>query len=208
MSTVISISSVSSPAIFPLPKLNLRHLLSLRRLKRKNGFSMIELLVVIGIIAFMALAAFVVVPMARNSWNASKEADFYAAMSADTRTVYSTQGNFNGVSPATMIKLGLVPSTLVRNNVIVSSFETNVEVAPTNLNGNANDGVEFSYTLPREVCTKFVQKSAMASARVTVGGQVVLNRPTGENTVNVSTLADACDSGAGGNVNILLAQGR
>jgi len=198
MSTVISLP--------PNAFINMPFQSARRRLRRK-GFSMIELMVVIGIIAAMVLAAFWAVPVIRNNIKSSDEANAYMAMSNDVRTVYSTQGNFNGVNSGSLIKLGVVPSNMVRNDTIISTFDTLVTVAPTNLIGT-NDGVEFSYTIPREACTKFVQKSAVASARVTVGSTVVLNRTSGDNRVDVNALGDACDSGAGGNVNILLAQGR
>jgi len=176
--------------------------------KRGRAYSLLEVIIVIAIIAGVAVIVFNRASDANNAKIANDEASDYSLMSARTRTMYASQGDFTGLTPKAMIGLGLVPRTMVNGDNIRSRWNTQVDVAPTNLNGTAGDGVEFSYTLPRTVCADFVNASSGISARVTVGGTVVKNVATGNNNLNISDLEASCQGGSGGNVTVLLAQGR
>jgi len=178
------------------------------RKKRGRAYSLLEVIIVLAIVAGVAVIIFNRASDANNSRIANDEASDYALMSARTRTMYASQGDFNGLTPKAMIGLGLVPKTMVNGDNIRSRWNTAVDVVPANLNGNAGDGVEFSYTLPRTVCSDFVNASAGISARVTVGGTVVKNVATGNNNLNMGDLEASCQGGSGGNVTVLLAQGR
>jgi len=191
-----------SPAAFKFPRL-------VRRSgKKRKGYTIVELMVSAAVIAIAIIGVYVFVTGVITNNKVTNETNYYATMSSDTRTVYATATDFTGISPAKMIELGLVPSTLVKAGAIVSTFNTPITVAPTNLHGTAGDGVEFTYTLPRDACTKFVQKAAMLSARVLVDSAPVLDRTTGLNVVDVTVLGSQCKSADGGNVTIALAVGR
>jgi len=210
---MFSLSPSLAPAVCTNTAQNPTRLLSgfrnpFRLKKRGRAYSLLEVIIVIAIIAGVAVIIFNRSSDANNSRIANDEASDYALMSARTRTMYASQGDFTGLTPKAMIDLGLIPKTMVNGDNIRSRWNTSVDVAPTNLNGNAGDGVEFSYTLPRTVCSDFVNASAGISARVTVGGTVVKNVATGNNNLNIGDLASACQGGSGGNVTVLLAQGR
>jgi len=177
--------------------------------KRGKAYSLIEIL--LGTIAAIGIMSvvFVYFNTVNTSQAAKKQTDYFASIMADVRGIYANQGNYNGVNPAALINLGIVPATMVRNDIMIAEgWNTVVDVAPTNLNGTAGDGIEFSYTLPRSVCAKFASTSAPLAARVTVDGTIIKNVATGNNNVDVNQMQSACQSSAGGNVVVLLAQGR
>lgn len=175
---------------------------------KQKGFSLIEMGIVLAIAAIVLYGIYSWVSRVQNQRVANDEAQNYNMMVSDVRTKFGAQGTFTGISPAALINLGLVPKTMINGAAIRSGWNTPVAVAAVNLNGTAGDGVQFTYTVPREQCSDFVTGAAGASARVTVGGTMVKDIPGGVNTVNVGTLATQCAANTGGNVAILLAQGR
>lgn len=176
--------------------------------KRQQGFTLIELVIVIAIAAAILFAVWIGVSRAQNSRKANEAVQNFNMMMADVRTKFGVQGSFAGITPAVMIDLGMVPQPMINGNAIRTSFNTAVAVAATNLNGTAGDGVEFSYTIPRVNCADFVTGTSGASARVTVDGTVVKNIPAGDNTLDVAAMSGQCNADAGGNLVVLLAQGR
>lgn len=175
---------------------------------KQKGLTLIELAIVIAIVAIIIFGVFLLFSRVQTSRIATDEAQNLNMMMADVRSKFGTQGSFNGITPTVMINLGLVPRTMINGNNIRNGWNTNVTVAAVNLSGTAGDGVEFTYQVPREACADFVTSASGAASRITVGGTVVKNVTAGQNTVNVATLGTQCNADAGGNVPVLLAQGR
>lgn len=183
--------------------------LSTARLPRKaRGLTLIEILIALVIAAGLLFGIFFLVNIANDRTIVREETQVFNSMINDVRTKFRAQGTYAGITPAIMIQLGIVPPNMINGNVIRTGWNTNLAVAPINLNGQANDGIAFTYTLPRRSCPDFVDGVQAAVARITIGADVVKNVPAGVNAVNIPAVAAACDAGAAGNVAIELAQGR
>lgn len=180
--------------------------ISLRR--KQQGFTLIELVIVLAIAAVILFGVFILVSRAQTSRVANDEVQNFNMMIADVRTKFGPQGSFVGITPAVLIDLGIVPKHMINAATIRTGWSTTVAVAPTNLNGTVGDAVRFSYTVPRASCGDFATGASGAAGRVTVDGVVVKDVPAALNNVNVAALAGACDSDIGGTVDILLDQGR
>lgn len=178
--------------------------------KRQKGFSLLEILIVAGLLAAGLAALFFMLNRYNVRAAANNEAEVLNTMAAETRTQFRSQGNYTGVTPAVLIANGIVPTTHVNGTAIETGWATTVAVAPANLNGTMGDSVSFTYTLPRESCSRFVQASEGAFSRVIVGGVHVKDIPTGARNLNVATLGTQCNAAAaaGGNVTVVFTLGR
>jgi len=177
--------------------------------RKQKGFGLIELAIAIAIGAAIIFGVFVMVKRAQSGRAASNEAKNLMLMSADLRTKFSGQGSFAGLSADNLIKMGIVPSNMISGTSIRSGFSTDVTVAPINLNGAANDGFEFTYTVPSDDCGTFVQSVEGAFARVSIAGTQIKNVPAGDSEVNVGDLANCNATGtSNAPVTLTFAQGR
>lgn len=174
---------------------------------KNKGFTLIEMAIVLAIAAIVLFGVFTMVSRANNARVATDEAQNFNIISSDMRTKFSTQGNYTGVTVENLVNLGAVPKHMVSGGTINTGWGTTVTAAVTNLTGT-DDGVAFTYTVPRESCADFVTAASGASAVVSVDGTSIKNVPGGANTVNVAALGTACDSSAGGNVPVVLTVGR
>lgn len=185
----------NTPAVVALPR-------------KARGLTLIELLIALVIAAGLLFGIFFLVNVANDRTIVREETQAFNSMINDVRTKFRAQGTYAGITPAIMIQLGLVPPNMINGNVIRTGWNTNLAVAPINLNGQANDGIAFTYTMPRRSCPDFVDGVQAAVSRITIGADVVKDIPNGVNVVNIPAVAAACDAGAAGNVNVQLSQGR
>lgn len=176
--------------------------------RRQKGFTLVEISIAVVVAAALLFGVFWLVGVIGERSAVKDEIQNFTTLANDTRTKFRNQGSYTGITPAVLVQLGVVPPEMVRGTNIVTAWETNLDVAPTTLNGNAGDGVRFTYTLPRKSCSDFIDGVARNAARITVGGTVVKNVPGGVNTVNQANVATACNAPAGGNVTVMLDQGR
>ena len=181
----------------------------IRNARKQKGFGLIELAIAIAIGAAIVFGVFVMVKRAQSGRASSNEAKSLMLMASDLRTKFSGQGTFAGLSPANMIRMGLVPSNMTAGTTIRSGFSTDVGVTAINLNGVASDGFEFAYSVPSDDCANFVQSVEGAFARVSIAGTQIKNVPGGDNEINVDDLANCAASGtSNAPVALTFAQGR
>jgi prepilin-type N-terminal cleavage/methylation domain-containing protein len=179
--------------------------------RAQQGFSLIEMAIVIAIAAILLFLVYMRLSKVQDSRIANDEASNFSSMMTDIRTRFGAQGDFAGVTTAVLVGNGLVPSNMVKGaagaQAIVTGWNTVVTVAPATLQ-YANDAVALTYQVPRKQCSDFTTAAAQAAARVTVGGTIVKNAAAGLDKVNLVQLGTSCDASAAGNVTVVLEQSR
>jgi prepilin-type N-terminal cleavage/methylation domain-containing protein len=181
---------------------------NIQNLKKQKGLTLIEISIGIVIAAALLFGLFYLVSVVNDRSTVKDEVQYYNQMTADARTKFRQQGNYTGATAGSLINLGIVPPALVNGVNITSGFGGNVAVAPINLNGAANDGLQLTYTLPRRLCPDFVDGIAGSANRITVDGDIVKDSPANTPTLDVNAMGAACDASAAGNVTVVLASGR
>lgn len=185
---------------------------SMRRIGgyKQRGIGVIELSVSLVIAAAVLFGVFFVMNQANASRVVTAEVQTVTLLSNTLRNQGSSGSSFTGLTPATLIQLGIAPENMVRDgNTLMSGFSTPVNVQATNVNGVSDDGFEITYTdFPARSCSEFVSGVSHMFSRVSIGGQVVKNTGSG-NTDNEITIAEMalCDA-TNNNVTIAFAQGR
>ena len=103
-----------------------------KKMKRinKKGFSLLELLLVLGIIAALVIAAFIIYPKVQDSNRASTEAKNISAIMAGVKSLYSGQPNYKGLDDQVAYKAKIYPDNMVIDNGtnFVNSYSGTVSV--------------------------------------------------------------------------------
>lgn len=146
--------------------------------KNKKGFSLIEMLLVLGVLAVLLVAAFVVYPRVRDASRANNEVANLTAIKASINNLYATKGgNYTGLNTGVANQARAFPAsmnsgTYTAGQAITSSWGgdvTIVEVAATNAR---SFGLSYA-GVPEGVCLGLVSGAAGNFSDVKVGGTSV-----------------------------------
>ena len=180
----------------------------------KKGFSLIELLLVLGIIAALAIVAFIIYPKVSAANKAQTEASNINTIKAAINSLYASAPDYSGLDTTTALNADVFPSTMVSSDGSSASntFKGTVTVAASDdaPSGASNSSFTITYNgVPTTECVKIVSAVAGSFYEVTVGagssgssssgstsGTVVKSSST---ALDVSDLASACESGGDNN---------
>lgn len=161
-----------------------------RELRRKiqSGFGLLELMMSAGIAIVISVLVFFAYQAAMNYFNMNKAVDNVNALTAGIRSIFATQGDYNGLTNQVVLSSNSIPEGLRAGNStsqIKSPWANNgVTVTPANVGGTADDGFTMQYNqVPRNACQDFASKM-YRSYTVTVGGTAV---------TSVATATTACN---------------
>lgn len=79
----------------------------------ENGRSMVEMLGVLAIIGVLSVGGIAGYSKAMNKFKINKTTDQISMLVANIRTIYSTQGNYEGLDNARAVKFGVVPNDMI-----------------------------------------------------------------------------------------------
>ncbi|MBA4242235.1 MAG: type IV pilin [Sphingobacteriaceae bacterium] len=179
-------------------------LLNIRSKKNKGGFSLIELLLVVGFIALVSLGVYTVYSKVQTSQAANTEARNLDTIRAGIKNLYGASQNYVGLTNVVINDARVTPDSMRAVPVVAGAAAINntfggaVTVVPVNLGTGANNGFQITYAaVPGDVCTKLVTTAGRAFDTVGVGavGNV---KAFGTGNLNVVQATATC-AGAGVN---------
>ena len=91
----------------------------------ENGRSMVEMLGVLAIIGVLSVGGIAGYSKAMNKYKINKTTDQVSMLVANIRTLFSSQGNYQGLSNAQAIKFGVVPEDMYNAGSASTSDITN-----------------------------------------------------------------------------------
>ena len=80
----------------------------------ENGRSMVEMLGVLAIIGVLSVGGIAGYSKAMNKYKINKTTDQVSMLVANIRTLFSSQGNYEGLTNAQAIKFGVVPNDMIK----------------------------------------------------------------------------------------------
>lgn len=167
---------------------------------KAKGFSLIELLLVLGVLAILLIAAFVVYPQVRDRNQANAEVTNLTALKANITNLYASKGgNYTGLTTAVANQARAFPSSMNggtftgSNPSIKSSWGEDVAVAAGS--GTPPRTFTVTYTnVPAGVCLGLVSGAAGNFQDITVGTVDVMPGTPGQ--FDPALAAANCANGA------------
>lgn len=177
--------------------------------QNKKGFSLIEMLLVLGVLAVLLVAAFVVYPRVRDASRANNEVTNLTAIKASINNLYATKGgNYAGLNTGVANQARAFPTSMnsgtFTGTAVTSSWGAKVAVDVTTADlvvGGTTVPAGRAFTVsyddvPDGVCLGLVSGAAGNFSQITVGGTATIVAPTapatGGATFSPGAAAGAC----------------
>jgi prepilin-type N-terminal cleavage/methylation domain-containing protein len=166
--------------------------------KKNKGFTLIEILLVVGFIALASVGVYTIYSKVQVSNKANAESRSLDLVRAGIKSLYASKSTFLGLTNTVVNQARITPEamkdpTAPNGASITNSFGGTVTIAPTNLNLGTNNGFRITYTkVPGDVCVKLAAAAGAQFDVVNVAGTDV--KAFGVNDINVATLTAQCGS--------------
>lgn len=124
----------------------------------EQGRSMIEMLGVLAIVGVLSVGGIAGYSKAMNKFKTNKVVDQISMLSTNIRTLFSSQGNYNGLNNTTAIKTGSVPSEMYNVNAsntstISNAFGGDVKIYAADVNSITDGGFVIAIdNVPQASC--------------------------------------------------------
>jgi len=147
--------------------------------KNKKGFTLTEVLLVLGLAAIIIIIIFMSYPKVRASQQVEAESKNIAAMQAGARSLYSSTANYAGLTNEIAIKANIIPDNMLQNSdgsTILNAWKGDVTIKS---DGNTHSGEDDSgfyiryVRLMPEACSKLVTSVAGSFYEINVNGTTV-----------------------------------
>ncbi|UZF16131.1 type 4 pilus major pilin [Ralstonia pseudosolanacearum] len=177
-------------------------LFAINKKKAARGFTLIEILLVVGFIALAGIGIYVVYNKVQTGNAANTEARNLDTLRAGVKNLYGASVNYGTVSETVLLQGRVVPDSMrdAAGTAIINSFGGTVKVVPATFGGGAaNNAFTIKYpNVPLDVCSKFTTVGGNGFNLVVVNGTPVkdTSKTTG-NVLDVAGTAAACNGGTG-----------
>lgn len=136
----------------------------MKYIKRKKGYSLLELLLVLGIVASLVVSAFIIYPKIKYAEYVSRESKNIGVILSSVYSLYNGKPTYTGLSTTQLVRPALIfPDDMIVESDSISwgrskwsgyvTVDSN-NVSPT---GRADSSFTIAYSdVPSEVCTKLI----------------------------------------------------
>lgn len=181
-------------------------------LKRKKGFSLLELLLVLAIVAGLVVSAFMIYKKVDTDNKVQQEKNNITLIVAATKSLFAGKPDYQGWSLGTLEKANLLTDKFIYSKTTDDSFGAYRDAWGDNVNtgsvtpGNGPvkiSGVILSYVIPKEACIKFVSSVFPIVDKILVNDQTIkdgTNNYEDITKINLNDLANDCENSYYGNL--------
>ncbi|EMY6875388.1 prepilin-type N-terminal cleavage/methylation domain-containing protein [Escherichia coli] len=187
--------------------------------KNKKGFSLLELLLVLGVIAALVVSAFIVYPKVRDARYVDIEAKHIGQIYASVKTVYTGQPNYSGLSTtAVAMPAQFFPDDMISEKTTwaISSWGGYVVVDSNNVSPSGGTASSFtiSYSdVPESVCVRLISAVESSFYNIYLSKHKGINNDKNSgalvkengNSTDIALAASTCQSGGQNNQVVFLA---
>ncbi|PPE57785.1 Major structural subunit of bundle-forming pilus [Pectobacterium brasiliense] len=138
----------------------------LKNRKYRKGFSLLELILVLGVIAGLIVSAFMIYPKAQAAQRAEIEVKNITAIVSGINAIYGSSANYIGINARTLIDAKIIPSQMRVGNTyrVVNIWKGSVNFSYSTY------GFNITYNnVPSVECAKLVLATASMFSNISVG---------------------------------------
>ena len=190
----------------------------------ENGRSMVEMLGVLAIIGVLSAGGLAGYSKAMFKHKLNTTMDQITMIVTNIRTMYGTQGNYDGLGKSSAVDLGIIPAVMVddvaavtgehpkpRSTTLTNPFKGNVDIAPVNIanpSGESDDtGFKIVYGgLPKEACIALATADFGSGAGSGFIGAQIGSKVSGEygksTEGNAFSMADSASGASDGAISV------
>ncbi|WP_426596335.1 type 4 pilus major pilin [Pectobacterium brasiliense] len=170
----------------------------LKNRKYRKGFSLLELLLVLGIIAALIVSVFIIYPKIQAAQRVEAEVKNIAAIQAGVQSVYASTTSYSGLFNAPMIRANIFPDNMIKRSGftsrIVNSWGGYVDLSSADTGPSGTPGSVFTIIyqgVPSAECSRLISATAASFYIIQVGSVTVKNIDGAISTGNVSSACSA-----------------
>ncbi|ECE2626534.1 prepilin-type N-terminal cleavage/methylation domain-containing protein [Salmonella enterica] len=166
----------------------------LKERKSKKGFSLLELLLVLGVIAALIVAAFMIFPKVQASQRLDRESRNLTAIQAGVKSLYGGRAKISDLNTDSFIASKNAPDNMIQEGKLINEWKGNVSVEYSGNHGKYNIIYD---AVPASDCSKLI--SAVSGNFVIIdvyngnGSTQVKNLEEGKN-IDIAATSAACFS--------------
>lgn len=182
-------------------------------MNNEKGFSLLEIILVLGIITALIVSAFIVYPKIQSSQRANTEIKNIATIMAGINGLYAGMTRYVGLNNQTLINANIIPDNMLSseegvNNKITSSWGGDVNISLANQindDGIIISSVKISYSsVPALECQKIIISSQSLFNLIYAGanGSLIIKNSIRDKTdseASVNSIVSSCNSGGNNN---------
>lgn len=165
---------------------------------KRKAFSLVELLLVLGVLAVLLIAAFVVYPKVKMAQQVNSEVRNLSAVQASLRTMYAPTGyNYKALTLDAAKNGNVFPKVMLQSDGTVKNSWGGTIVLGPSVNPYSGLGANRTYVIryrnvPAEACAAFVTQTAGYFVAIGIGTE---SKADGSYSKIVHVLTDAKSTG-------------
>ncbi|HBR0320470.1 TPA: prepilin-type N-terminal cleavage/methylation domain-containing protein [Klebsiella quasipneumoniae] len=162
--------------------------------KSKKGFSLLEILLVLGAIAALIVAAFMIFPKVQASQRIDRESRNLTAIQAGVKSLYGGRAKISSINTNSFIASKNAPENMIQDGKLINEWKGNVQVEYSGNHGKYNIIYD---AVPASDCSKLIAAVSGNFVSIDVyngnGGTQVKNLEEGKN-IDIAATSAACFS--------------
>ncbi len=162
-------------------------------MKNIKGFSLIEILVVVGFIAFASVGTYQLINKISLTNKATENNRIVSMIMSASKSLYATKATTSGVSNSILTNAQAVPVGYIDvtdPNIIKDAFGSPMVITSANIGAGSNNGFSINIqNVPKQICIELLSKGHSNYDTINVNGVFV--KPIGF-TIDLTALTVQC----------------